>query len=71
MSIEAKKSLWKNCFLIKPFIPPMVNGNKMEEFDTVEIANKLEFFKFHPGENGIHLKAMARINILLTQKNSC
>jgi ornithine decarboxylase len=28
----------------------MVNGNKMEEFDTVDIANKLEFFKFHPGE---------------------
>jgi ornithine decarboxylase len=50
MSIEARKSVWKNCFLIKPFIPPMVTGNKWEELDTVEIANNLEFFKFHPGE---------------------
>ncbi len=50
LGIEARKSVLKNCSMIKPFIPPMVNGKNWEEYDTEEIANNLEFFKFIPGQ---------------------
>lgn len=50
LGIEARKSVLKNCSLIKPFIAPFVNGKKWEEYDTDEIANNIEFFKFHPGD---------------------
>ncbi|CRK82505.1 ornithine decarboxylase [Neobacillus massiliamazoniensis] len=50
LGIETRKSVLKNCSLIKPFIPQVINGKKWAEADTEEIANNLEFFKFHPGE---------------------
>ncbi|MFL0248996.1 ornithine decarboxylase [Clostridium neuense] len=50
LGIEARKSVLKKCSLFKPFIPPIVNGMKWEEYDTEEIANNIEFFKFKPGE---------------------
>ncbi|MGF7430610.1 ornithine decarboxylase [Thermoanaerobacterium thermosaccharolyticum] len=50
LGIEARKLVLKNCSLIKPFIPPIVNGKKWEEYDTDEIANNIEFFRFNPGE---------------------
>lgn len=50
LGIDARKAVLRNCSLIKPFIPPMVRGKKWEEYDTEEIANDLEFFKFYPGE---------------------
>lgn len=50
LGIEARKSVLKNCSLFKPFIPPTVNGKKWEDYDTDEIANNIEFFKFYPGE---------------------
>lgn len=36
--------------MIKPFIPPIVRGKRWEEYDTEDIANNIEFFKFVPGE---------------------
>lgn len=50
LGVEARKSVLKNCSLLKPFIPPVVNGKKWEEYDTEEIANNIDFFKFVPGE---------------------
>jgi len=50
LGIEARKLVLKDCSLIKPFIPPVIKGKKWEEYDTNEIANDIEFFKFHAGE---------------------
>lgn len=50
MGVEARKDILKNCTLLKPFIPPMVQGKKWEEYDTEEIADNIEFFKFYPGQ---------------------
>lgn len=50
LGIEARKLVLKNCSMFKPFIPPVVNGRKWEEYDTDEIADNIDFFKFVPGE---------------------
>ncbi|MCD2347574.1 ornithine decarboxylase [Clostridium guangxiense] len=50
LGIEARKSVLKRCSLFRPFIPPIVNRRKWEEYDTDKIANNIEFFKFKPGE---------------------
>ncbi|WP_196594083.1 ornithine decarboxylase SpeF [Pectinatus sottacetonis] len=50
MGIEARKTILKNCSMMKPFIPAYVNGKKWESYSTEEIANNLEFFNFLPGE---------------------
>ena len=49
IGINARKAILKNCTMLKPFIPEMVKGKKWEEYETTEIANDIEFFKFHPG----------------------
>lgn len=50
LGIEARKDVLNNCNMLKPFIPEEVNGKKWGEYDTNEIANNIEFFKFIPGE---------------------
>ena len=50
VGIEARKLVLRDCSLIKPFIPEVINGKKWQEYDTDKIANDIEFFKFHPGE---------------------
>lgn len=50
IGVEARKDILKNCTLLKPFIPPMIEGKKWEDYPTEDIANNIEFFKFHPGE---------------------
>ncbi|PJG84220.1 ornithine decarboxylase SpeF [Conservatibacter flavescens] len=47
IGVEARKIVLNSCELIKPFIPTQVNGKKWQDYDTDEIANNLEFFKFH------------------------
>ncbi|MFD1806509.1 ornithine decarboxylase SpeF [Pasteurella oralis] len=47
VGIEARKMVLNSCDLIKPFIPPYVKGKKWQDYDTEEMANSLEFFKFH------------------------
>ncbi|AHG77490.1 Ornithine decarboxylase [Mannheimia varigena USDA-ARS-USMARC-1312] len=49
--IEARKLVLNSCQLIKPFIPPYVNGKKWQDYSTDEIAQDLEFFKFHAGDS--------------------
>ncbi len=50
LGIEARKMVLANCEMFKPFIPTEINGKKWEEYPTEEIANNIEFFKFHPGQ---------------------
>lgn len=50
VGVEARKDALANLKTIKPFIPTMVNGKKWEEYPTEQIANDIEFFKFHPGQ---------------------
>lgn len=48
--VEARKDVLERCTLLKPFIPPVVRGKAWQDYDTEEIANDIEFFKFYPGE---------------------
>ena len=50
IGIDARKDVLRRCELFKPFIPKVIRGKKWEEYDTEEIANSIEFFKFKPGE---------------------
>lgn len=50
VGVEARKDVLERCELLKPFIPPVVKGKTWQDFDTEEIANDIEFFKFYPGE---------------------
>lgn len=48
--IEARKLVLDNCTLIKPFVPPTVDGRYWQDYPTEEIANDLRFFMFHPDD---------------------
>lgn len=50
VGIETRKLLLKNCNLIRPFVPPMVDGKPWDSFDTDEMAQDLKFFAFEPGQ---------------------
>ncbi len=49
VAIEARKSMFKNCRLIKPFVPATVNGKPWAEGDTEVMAHDLDYFRFVPG----------------------
>lgn len=50
VGVEARKDVLERCELLKPFIPPVVNGKPWQDYPTEEIANNIEFFKLYPGE---------------------
>lgn len=50
VGVEARKDVLERCELLKPFIPPVVNGKLWQDYPIGEIANNIEFFKFYPGE---------------------
>jgi ornithine decarboxylase len=50
LGIEARKAIFRNCTMLKPFVPPVVNGKWWEECDTATIAADISFFEFIPGE---------------------
>ncbi len=50
MGVEARKAIFRNCKLFRPFVPPTVNGKPWQDHDTKEIANNIDFFKFIPGD---------------------
>ena len=50
VGVEARKDVLERCELLKPFIPPVVNGKPWQDYPTEEIANNIEFIKFYPGE---------------------
>ncbi|WP_461240232.1 ornithine decarboxylase [Paucilactobacillus sp. N302-9] len=45
-TVNARKSIMKNCELIKPFVPPVVNGKKWADADTEEIATNIDYWRF-------------------------
>ncbi|WP_300385078.1 ornithine decarboxylase [Clostridium sp.] len=50
LGVEARKDILKECSMVKPFIPPIIKGERWEDYDTCEISHNIEFFKFIPGE---------------------
>jgi ornithine decarboxylase len=48
--IEARKLVMDNCTLIRPFVPPTIDGKYWQDYSTDEIASNLKFFMFHPDE---------------------
>ncbi|MDY7565105.1 ornithine decarboxylase [Pseudomonas sp. RTC3] len=48
--IEARKMVMDNCTLIRPFVPPTIDGKYWQDYSTDEIASNLKFFMFHPDE---------------------
>ncbi len=48
--IEARKMLLDTCTLIKPFVPPTIDGKLWQDYDTEQIANDIRFFEFKTGE---------------------
>lgn len=51
LGIETRKSIFKSCTMLKPFVPPVVKGKRWEEYDTATIATDINFFEFVPGES--------------------
>lgn len=50
VGIETRKLILSTCKMIKPFIPPMIDGKPWQDHDTDIIAEDLRFFKYVPGE---------------------
>ncbi|MBA7932661.1 ornithine decarboxylase SpeF [Klebsiella sp. RHBSTW-00215] len=48
--IEARKLILELCQHIRPFVPPMVEGKKWQDYDTEVMANDVRFFNFIPGQ---------------------
>jgi ornithine decarboxylase len=51
IGIETRKTVFRECSFLKPFVPPTVDGRPWESFDTDEIAGNMDFFRFRPGES--------------------
>lgn len=45
-SVEVRKMLLKTCKLIRPFVPPTVDGKPWESHKSEDIANDIRFFQF-------------------------
>ena len=50
LGIETRKAILRSCKMIKPFVPPTVNGKPWEDGDTEDMASNLDYFRFVPGE---------------------
>lgn len=50
LGIETRKMLLDRCSMIRPFIPPVVDGKPWQQHDTEQMANDVRFFDFVPGE---------------------
>ncbi len=47
--IEARKMLLDTCSMILPFVPPTVDGQSWQDYDTETIAHDIRFFRFEAG----------------------
>ena len=47
--IEARKMLLQTCKMIKPFVPPEIDGKLWQDFDSEEMADDIRFFRFEEG----------------------
>lgn len=50
VGVRARIDVFKRCKLLKPFVPPIVNGKNWYEAPVEEISGNLDYFKFHPNE---------------------
>lgn len=50
VGIRARKDIFKKCKLLKPFVPPVIEGKPWEDYEDEEILNDIKFFEFVPGE---------------------
>jgi ornithine decarboxylase len=50
IGIEARKLILRNCRMIRPFVPAVVDGIPWEDTPTDVIAARREFFTFSPAE---------------------
>ena len=48
--IETRKLIFEACRLIRPFVPPVVDGIPWQAHDTEAIASDRRFFAFAPGD---------------------
>ncbi|QLE64310.1 Ornithine decarboxylase [Furfurilactobacillus rossiae] len=48
-SVNARKNLMKNATMIRPFVPPVVNGKNWEDADTEEIVSNIDYWRFEKG----------------------
>jgi ornithine decarboxylase len=51
LGIDTRKHLLQKCSMIRPFVPPMVDGVLWQDHDTEQMANDVRFFDFVPGES--------------------
>ncbi|EDX5081544.1 ornithine decarboxylase [Salmonella enterica subsp. arizonae] len=50
LGIDARKAILARCQMIRPFIPPTVDGKSWQAYSTAELARERRFFSFTPGE---------------------
>jgi ornithine decarboxylase len=50
VGIETRKLIFDACTLIRPFVPPMIDGRPWQTHDTDVIARDQRFFAYAPGE---------------------
>ncbi|EAO6626616.1 ornithine decarboxylase [Salmonella enterica subsp. arizonae] len=50
LGIDARKAILARCKMIRPFIPPAVDGKSWQAYSTAELARERRFFSFTPGE---------------------
>jgi ornithine decarboxylase len=48
--IEARKAIIASCRMLKPFVPPVIDGKPWQDHPTATIAQERRFFSFEPGE---------------------
>lgn len=49
-AIEARKMLLQTCTLIRPFVPPIIDGKAWQNYDSEEIMDDIRFFQFGKDE---------------------
>ncbi|WP_058911959.1 ornithine decarboxylase [Entomohabitans teleogrylli] len=48
LGIEARKAIFAQCKLFKPFVPPEIDGRPWQDWPTETIASDRRFFSFEP-----------------------
>lgn len=50
LGIEVRKEIFRDCTMIKPFVPPIVNGQPWQDGDTEKMSQDIDYFRFRRGE---------------------
>ncbi|AFJ45770.1 ornithine decarboxylase [Shimwellia blattae] len=51
LGIEARKAIFAHCRLLRPFVPPRVEGRPWQDYPTRQVAGDRRFFSFDPADN--------------------